>query len=192
MDRVDLIAEPEARPAVVPLAPSQVPRLPARRRRASRSLPLGASCCSLADGTRARLAAAIYRRGPAHRVLDVGRYHLVATTPTARRRMQLADHSMIYLLIAGTWAPICLLVLPPTRRQPLPLRGVRVAAAVGIGLKLFGIHRFPRSSNSIYAADGLGRCCSPCPAIIANIEPPALVLLAAGGLAYSVGAAGAA
>lgn len=149
-------------------------------------LPLGALMLSSVDGTRARIAAAVYVISQLIVFSTSATYHLVAKSPTARRRMQLADHSMIYLLIAGTWAPICLLVLPPASGNRF-LIAVAAAAAIGIGLKLFGIHRFPRSSNSIYVAMGWAGLLA-LPGIAANISTPALVLLASGGAAYTVGA----
>lgn len=149
-------------------------------------LPLGAVMLASVDGSRARLAAAVYLISQLIVFSTSATYHLVAKTPTARRRMQMADHSMIYLLIAGTWAPICLLVLPPASGNRF-LLAVGTAAAIGIGLKLFGIHRFPRSSNTIYAAMGWAGLLA-LPGIAANISTPALVLLATGGLAYSIGA----
>lgn len=149
-------------------------------------LPFGAFLLMAADGSRARVGAAVYVIAQLTVFVTSASYHLVATTPTARRRMQLADHSMIYLLIAGTWAPICLLVLPSDAGTAF-LVGMLVTAAIGISLKLFGIHRFPKSSNSLYLVMGWAAVLA-LPSIVDRIEPAALVLLALGGLAYSVGA----
>lgn len=149
-------------------------------------VPLGALLLASTTDSRARIAAAVYVATQLIVFATSASYHLLAKSPSARRRMQLADHSMIYLLIAGTWAPICLLVLPPDTGNRF-LVGVAMAAVAGIGLKLFGIHRFPRASNGIYAAMGWAGLLA-LPAIAANIDRPALVLLALGGLAYSVGA----
>ena len=100
--------------------------------------------------------------------------------------MQLADHSMIYLLIAGTWAPVCLLVLPGAGGRMF-LAGVVVAAAVGIVLKSFGIDRFPRSSNAMYGVMG-GAALLALPGIVGSIDLPTVALLALGGLVYAGGA----
>jgi hemolysin III len=64
---------------------------------------------------------------------------------------------------------------------------VVAAAAVGITLKSFGIHRFPRSSNAMYGVMG-GAGLLALPGIIANISSGAVALLAAGGAIYAVGA----
>ena len=149
-------------------------------------VPFGLLLLAAADGSRARVAAAVYVVAQLVVFATSASYHLVATTPTARRRMQLADHSMIYLLIAGTWVPVCLLVLPESIGYAF-LAALSGAAAVGIGLKLCGIHRFPRASNTIYGVMG-GAAVLALPSIIGKIDWPALVLMALGGLVYAVGA----
>ena len=149
-------------------------------------VPLGTILVAAADGSRARTAAAVYVIAQLVVFATSASYHLLASTPTARRRMQLADHSMIYLLIAGTWAPVCLLVLPGAAGNAF-LTAVTVAGAVGIVLKLFGVDRFPRSSNSIYGIMG-GAALLALPSVVGRIELSALVLMAVGGLVYGVGA----
>jgi hemolysin III len=149
-------------------------------------VPLGVTLVAVADGARATLAAAVYVVAQLVVFATSATYHLVASTPTARRRMQLADHSMIYLLIAGTWVPVCLLVLA----EPLGvafLVGLGTAAAVGIGLKLCGVHRFPRASNALYGVMG-GAALLALPAIIHEIDLAALGLMALGGVVYAAGA----
>jgi hemolysin III len=149
-------------------------------------LPLGALLIGDAAGGRARLAAAVYVLAQLVVFATSASYHRLAKSPTARRRMQLADHSMIYLLIAGTWVPICVLALPEHVGRVF-LVGVLVAAAVGIVLKSFGIDRFPRSANAVYGVMG-GAGLLALPAIVANITSGAVVLLTLGGIAYVVGA----
>lgn len=149
-------------------------------------VPLGALLVAGAAGTTARVAATIYVVAQLVVFATSASYHRLAKSPTARRRMQLADHSMIYLLIAGTWVPICLLALPEARGRAF-LVGVATAAAVGIVLKSFGVDRFPRSSNTVYGVMG-GAGLLAMPGIVAGIDLPAVALLALGGLAYVVGA----
>ncbi len=149
-------------------------------------VPLGALLIASASSSRARVAAAIYVVAQLFVFATSALYHLVASTPTARRRMQMADHLMIYVLIAGTWVPVCLLVLP-TGRGTQFLVGVSAIAVTGIVLKSFGIHRFPKSSNTLYVVMGLVGILA-LPAIVDNTDLAALVLLTAGGAAYLVGA----
>jgi len=149
-------------------------------------VPVGLLLVDAAGNDRARIAAAVYVFAQLVVFATSASYHRIAKSPTARRRMQLADHSMIYLLIAGTWVPICVLVLPESMGRVF-LVGVLVAAAVGIVLKSFGIHRFPRTSNSIYGVMG-GAGLLALPGIVANLELSAVLLLTLGGVAYAVGA----
>jgi len=149
-------------------------------------VPLGALLVGAAVGTTARIAATVYVLSQLVVFATSASYHRLAKSPTARRRMQLADHSMIYLLIAGTWVPICLLALPAASGRAF-LVGVVAAAGVGIVLKSFGVHRFPRSSNTVYGVMG-GAGLLALPGIVAGVDLPAVALLALGGLAYVVGA----
>lgn len=149
-------------------------------------LPLGALLVADATGRKATIAAAVYVIAQLVVFATSASYHRLAKSPTVRRRMQLADHSMIYLLIAGTWVPICVLVLPDATGRAF-LVGVVAAAALGIVLKSFGIDRFPRSSNAMYGVMG-GAGLLALPGIVAGISPGAVALLALGGLIYAVGA----
>ncbi len=149
-------------------------------------VPLGVLLIASASSPRARLAATIYVVAQLFVFSTSALYHLVASTPTARRRMQMADHLMIYVLIAGTWVPVCLLVLPTDQGTQF-LVGVSAIAVIGIVLKSFGIHRFPRSSNTLYVVMGLIALFA-LPAIVENTDVAALVLLATGGIAYLLGA----
>ena len=54
--------------------------------------------------------------------------------------MQRLDHSMIYVLIAGTYVPICLVALPPAWGIPM-LVVVGLVRCHGMVLKLAGIGR---------------------------------------------------
>lgn len=149
-------------------------------------VPLGIWLVVSARGGEARLAAGVYIAAQLAVFATSALYHRVAETPIVRRRMQLADHSMIYVLIAGTWVPVCVVVLPDRWGIPF-LVAIGLAAVVGILLKTLGIDRFPRLANTIYGVMG-GAAVLALPALIDNIELLALGLMALGGVAYTVGA----
>jgi hemolysin III len=149
-------------------------------------VPAGMLLVSTATTTTARLAAGLYVLAQLVVFATSASYHRLAKSPTARRRMQQADHSMIYLLIAGTWVPICVLVLPEATGRAF-LAGVLVAAGVGIVLKSFGVDRFPRSSNTVYGVMG-GAGVLALPGIVAGVELSVVALLALGGVVYALGA----
>lgn len=149
-------------------------------------VPLGLWLLISVQGDRARWAAGVYIIAQLCVFATSALYHRVARTPDVRRRMQLADHSMIYVLIAGTWAPLCLLVLPTAWGVPA-LAAVTVAAVAGIVLKLFGINRFPKASNTIYGVMG-GAGLFVLPELLDHLSLAAFALLALGGAVYTAGA----
>lgn len=185
MERVRVIAEPD-RDVPSYLWPRPKYRGVSHAAGAAAIVPLGVVLVAVAASPVARLAAAVYVTAQLCVFATSALYHLVAATPTARRRMQLADHLMIYVLIAGTWVPVCLLVLP-AHWGPLYLAGVVAIAFAGIVLKSFGVHRFPRSSNTLYVVMGWIAVLA-LPQIVDAIGLVSLGLMGAGGLAYSLGA----
>src|SRR4051794_10727371 len=78
------------------------------------SVVLGAVLVIVADGGRARLAAAIYAFAVSGLLGTSALYHRVTWSARARAWMRRLDHSMIFVLIAGTYTPFALLVLHGT------------------------------------------------------------------------------
>ena len=62
-------------------------------------------------------------------------YHMVARTERARALLRRADQSMIYLFIAGSFTPSCLLTMSGWWRWPL-IGVVWAGALVGVGLSI--------------------------------------------------------
>ncbi|HZA01792.1 MAG TPA: hemolysin III family protein, partial [Hyphomicrobiaceae bacterium] len=75
------------------------------------SLVVGTLLIVGADGGRRRAAAAVFAGSVAACFGASALYHRVTWTPRLRRWMRRIDHAGIYLLIAGTYTPVCLLVL---------------------------------------------------------------------------------
>lgn len=104
----------------------------------------------------------------------------------ARRRMRRLDHSMIFLLIAGTVTPFAVLVLSGTLATAV-LIAIWTAAAAGIVVETVWIDAPKWVSSTVYVAVGcLGILALP--AIVAEAGVGAGLLIAAGGLLYVVGA----
>ena len=59
-------------------------------------------------------------------------YHSVNLPASVIKILRKVDHSMIFVLIAGSYTPVCLLVLDPKRGYPL-LIAVWSLALIGIG-----------------------------------------------------------
>ncbi len=113
-------------------------------------------------------------------------YHLVKAGPEVTQRLRKLDHSAIYLLIAGTYTPICLHFFSGFWRWGM-LAVIWSLAVVGVVVKLFVI-RAPRwLTAGVYLVMGWLSVMA-IQEIIAKMPAPALVWLALGGLFYTVGA----
>lgn len=111
-------------------------------------------------------------------------YHAVPYV-RAKRVLRIVDHSAIYLLIAGTYTPFALGVL----RGPWgwSLFGVMWGlAALGVAAKIIVGPRFPKLSTTVYLVMGWLVVVAGRPLVHA-VPPTGLLLLAAGGLAYTGG-----
>lgn len=74
-----------------------------------------------------------------------GVYHRVTWTPAGRARMRLLDHSAIFLLIAGTYTPICMLGVGGSLGATL-CAVIWIGALCGIGQTLF----FPNAPRVLH------------------------------------------
>jgi hemolysin III len=139
-----------------------------------------------ARGAQARAAAGVYGATLFGLFSVSALYHRPNWPPRARLLMRRLDHSAIFLLIAGTYTPFCLLLGGATGRTLL---------AVAWGGALLGVARsvvWPRAPRPLAALAYLllGWVVLPAlPALRAALGNGAMALLAAGGLIYSLGAA---
>ena len=99
------------------------------------SLASGTLLVLLGVTTKATMAAAIYGVSVSALFGVSALYHRVTWPGSARRRMRRLDHAMIFLLIAGTYTPVGLLVLHGTLATVV-LAVVWGGAAAGIVLEL--------------------------------------------------------
>ena len=139
-----------------------------------------------ADRGRPRLAAAVFAGSVAVCFGASALYHRVTWTPRVRLWMRRIDHAGIYLLIAGTYTAVSLLVLRGAWR-PVVLTVVWVAATAAIVLKFVWV----AAPKWLAAAIGIAlgwMAVIMLPQLIARLNPAAVILLAAGGLAYTAGA----
>lgn len=80
-------------------------------------------------------------------------YHRINWNIEQRQLMKKLDHSAIYIMIAGTFTPVCLLALPPSQGVEL-LYIIWAIAAVGIIQSLFFVNLPKIMSASIYIVAG--------------------------------------
>lgn len=151
------------------------------------SLLSGALLVLLTDSGVVRTAVAIYALSVTlmfgTSALYHRRSHLWSTS--AQRVMMRLDHSMIFVLIAGTYTPFALLVLEGTL-STVVLTVVWVGALGGIGFRVL-VPDAPRwSTVPVYLV--LGWTAVPVlPQIYSGGGPLVLLLIALGGLFYTVG-----
>jgi len=149
------------------------------------SIPAGFGLIIRADGPARRSAAAIYVLTLVGTFGTSAAYHRAARSPRARAVMRRMDHSMIYLLIAGTYVPFCLFGLP--RRWGVPLLAF-VAGTAGLGVlwKLFAFDRGQVVQYALYPIIGWAVIVTV-PALPRHLSPAQVALLAGGGIAYTIG-----
>lgn len=113
-------------------------------------------------------------------------YHWIPASKKVEDFLRRLDHMMIFVLIAGSYTPVCL----------VPLRGawgwsllgvVWGIALLGILLKIYWLHA-PRWFNAVvYVAMGWLALIGIWP-MMQTLQPGAMVWLFAGGLLYTLGA----
>lgn len=149
------------------------------------AIPAGALLIIFASQATARTAASIYA-GTLLLVFGTSAaYHRLAKSYRARLIMQRIDHSMIYLLIAGTYVPICLLALPPAWGIPL-LSVVGGLALIGICIKTMAFKRLSWLGYALYPIMGWAAI-TAAPVLASHLTTTQLLLVVGGGLAYTLG-----
>jgi hemolysin III len=113
-------------------------------------------------------------------------YHRRVWSERGYQVMRRLDHSMIFVFIAGTYTPFCVLLLNPGKAIGL-LAVVWAGALGGVAMKLIWPHAPRWVSAPLYIALGWVAV-FVLPDILHRGGVATLVLLLAGGAAYSVGA----
>ncbi len=150
------------------------------------SIPAALILVLVSRGIVDRLAASVYGVSLVAVFGVSAAYHRLTRSTLAQQRMQRVDHSTIYLQIAGTYTPVCLLALPSAWGRPALLI-VWTLAALGVVLKVAGSPRLVRASNGFYPVLGWAALVMA-PVLVHNLSALELALLLLGGTLYSVGA----
>lgn len=111
-------------------------------------------------------------------------YHFSGRGEAVVRRLKKLDHSMIYVLIAGSYTPIILKFMPAPRCFVF-LGVIWLIALTGIAVKLLWIDAPRFIGTALYLA--LGWAIAFDFGVVLSMPSPAVELLAAGGLSYTVG-----
>ena len=112
-------------------------------------------------------------------------YHSLDINENVNRRLRKIDHMMIFILIAGSYTPICLLALKG-RTGILLCALVWAVAIFGILIKAFWITCPKWFSSVVYIGMGW-LCVLAFSQIFHSLSRPAFGWLLAGGIIYTVG-----
>lgn len=112
-------------------------------------------------------------------------YHTLDISPRVNKLLRKIDHMMIFILIAGTYTPVCLLVLGDKAGWTL-LALVWGIAAAGILIKAFWITCPKWFSSCIYISMGWV-CVLAFGKIVSTLPAAAFGWLLAGGIIYTMG-----
>jgi hemolysin III len=145
------------------------------------SLACGVALILAASDGRARVAAIIYAFAVSALLGTSALYHRVTWRPKARRWMRRLDHSMIFVMIAGTYTPVALLALKGSLANTI-LIVLWCGALGGVVFKLLWLDAPKWLFAAVYVVLGLVT------AAVFGELPAAIGWLAAGGLLYVVGA----
>lgn len=112
-------------------------------------------------------------------------YHTFSLTKKINRRLKKCDHMMIFVMIAGSYTPVCIIVL----KNPMGYKmcaAVWTMAIIGMSLKAFWIDCPKWFSSILYIGMGW-TCIFAMSQIHANLTTSAFALLAIGGVFYTIG-----
>ena len=150
------------------------------------SLVAGIGLVLEAASVRARLALAVYALSVAALFGTSALYHRVDwRTLGARRWMRRLDHTMIFVLIAGSYTPFSILVLHGALGVVI-LVAVWSAALAGAAFKLVWIDAPGWLGAATYIAIGWIAVVAV-PELVDRLGIPAVAALALGGILYSAG-----
>jgi hemolysin III len=113
-------------------------------------------------------------------------YHMAKARPKTLQILRKLDHSAIFLLIAGTYTPFCLVAFTGFFRWGL-LALIWTIAVIGILVKVFYV-RAPRGLNAgMYVLMGW-LCVMAAPQMPSVLPATAMTWLIVGGVVYTLGA----
>lgn len=149
------------------------------------SLVAGPVLVGFAPSGTGRIAVAVYALTLSGLLGVSALYHRVTWQPAQRAVMRRLDHAMIFLLIAGTYTPIAL-VLPPARGLAL-LLVIWVGALAGVGFQVAWPTAPRMLQAAVYVVLGW-TAVAVLPDLARALGAGGLALIVAGGVLYSLGA----
>ena len=150
------------------------------------AVPAGAVLVVMARGIVATTVAVLYAMSLSAVFGASAAYHRGRWSERARRWMKRLDHSMIFVLIAGSYTPVSVLALHGPWEIVL-LSVVWAGAAVGVTLKMVRPDGLLILTSILYMALGWLALVA-LPQLFRGMEAAELALMVSGGLLYTAGA----
>jgi hemolysin III len=149
------------------------------------TLPASALVALRANSTAGVVSTIIYALSIFAMFATSASYHRLTHTLKSQSTMQRLDHAMIFVSIAGTYTPLCVLAMSKTWGIVM-LIVVWVTAAFGFVLKLVAFDRYRVLNVALYPILGwVGIICLPM--LYRRLSHVELALLVTGGVLYTAG-----
>lgn len=149
------------------------------------SVPAGITVILSAHSGHGRLAGAVYAIGMTAMFGVSATYHRGHWSPDARRRIRRLDHGTIFIMIAGSYTPLCVLALKGTTGAVI-LTGVWIGAALGFSFALTGFAEKAVFGLLCYIVLGWVMVLA-LPELSRHMTGGQIALLLTGGVIYTVG-----
>lgn len=150
------------------------------------ALPAAVAVVALATTGEARAAAVVYAVGLVALFGVSGSYHRGRWSDAKRRLMQRLDHGTIFVMIAGSYTPICLLAVRGWMSVAL-LVVAWAGAVLGFALSFTNTRVTSVMRSTLYIVLGWASVIAG-PQLVRHLSVAELVLIAVGGLLFTVGA----
>jgi hemolysin III len=135
-----------------------------------------------------KLSSAVYALSLTGLLCTSALYNRTVATTAFRAWMRWLDHSMIYVLIAGSYTPIGLHVLPRAWGVPLVI-GVWIGAIAGVLFKISPLRVHRRVAGTLYVILASAYLLA-IPKLLDSLSPGAQIAMHVGNAAYAIGAIG--
>lgn len=150
------------------------------------AVPAAVVVVSLASSPRGRVGAAVYAVGLVALFAVSGAYHRGRWSAEARRLMQRLDHGTIFVMIAGSYTPLCLLVLRGWVTWTMLVLAWSMAA-IGFALAFTDSRSTRILRGALYIVMGWVSLAAA-PQLLRHLSVAELALIVAGGVLFTVGA----
>lgn len=150
------------------------------------AVPAAVLVVALATSPRGRVGAVIYGVGLIALFGVSGAYHRGRWSESKRRLMQKLDHGTIFVMIAGSYTPLCLLVLRGWVTWAMLALSWSMAA-LGFVLAFTDTRATRVARGALYIVMGWASLVAA-PQLLHNMSLAELTLIAVGGVLFTVGA----